>query len=182
MPNSDAACRLVVSAMKCWLSDSLESRSTEPPFAKNHLRAACAFSMVSAVVNVLEAIRNSVLSGLSLRSTLPSSMPSTFEMKCSRLPGCAKSSSAFTAMAGPRSEPPMPMLTMSVIASFARTSSAIFSIASKVSCTSARFCATRSFTGSRQPGVPGAGLRSNQCMTARFSVLLIGSPANIASR
>ena len=98
--------------------------------------------MVSIVVKVLLAIRNSVLSGCSCFEHAASSWPSTLLTKCRRLPVVAKASSASTAICGPRSEPPMPMLTTSVMAASARTASAKASIASSVACTSARSAAS----------------------------------------
>ena len=71
---------------------------------------------VSCVVNVLLATMNSAVSGFSFRSVSAMCVPSTLETKwtCrSRLP---YGLSASVAMTGPRSEPPMPMLTTSVIA------------------------------------------------------------------
>jgi hypothetical protein len=70
--------------------------------------------MVSWVVKVLEATMNSVRVGSSRRSTGVMSCPSTLETKCRRRPGWHQASSAGTAICGPRSEPPMPMLTTSV--------------------------------------------------------------------
>ena len=117
MPKARAASTLVVSAAK-W-----RAMSTLPDCSNQRL-ADCALAMVSAVVKVFEAIRNSVCSGARPRSTPASSWPSTFETKWKRLPGAANWSSASTAICGPRSEPPMPMLTTSVIVWSARTSSA----------------------------------------------------------
>ncbi len=77
-----------------------------------------------AVVKVLEAIRNSVCSGARSSSTASSSCPSTLETKWKCLPGAANSASACTAICGPRSEPPMPMFTTSVMVWSARTFSA----------------------------------------------------------
>ena len=74
MPNSFAAATLVVSAAK-WRAMSL------PPWVSNHCLAERAFVMVSIVVKVLDAIRNSVLLGRTRASTAASSCPSTLETK-----------------------------------------------------------------------------------------------------
>ncbi|MDT4835090.1 hypothetical protein FQZ97_687460 [compost metagenome] len=95
-----------------------------PPDCSYQRLAESAFVIVSAVVKVLEATRNSVCSGARPFSTPASSWPSTFETKWKRLPGATNSASASTAICGPRSEPPMPMLTTSVIVWSLRTFSA----------------------------------------------------------
>src|SRR5450759_4016766 len=66
MPNAWAAATLVVSATKC-------RAVSVPPCASNHALAECALVMVSIVVTVLLAIRNSVLSGLMRLNTAASS-------------------------------------------------------------------------------------------------------------
>ncbi len=58
MPKARAASTLVVSAAK-WRATST------PPDCANQRLADCALAMVSAVVKVFEAIRNSVCSGAS---------------------------------------------------------------------------------------------------------------------
>jgi hypothetical protein len=91
----------------------------------NQALAERALVIVSSVVKVLEAIRNSVLFGASFaQHREASSWPSMLETKWKRLPGMTNESSAATAICGPRSEPPMPMLTTSVMAASARTCSA----------------------------------------------------------
>ena len=50
--------------------------------------------------------------------------PSTFDTKCKRLPDVAKAAKACVTICGPMLEPPMPMLTMSVICASARICSA----------------------------------------------------------
>jgi hypothetical protein len=74
MPNLFAASTLVVSAAK-WPAMSV------PPDCSYQRLAESAFVIVSAVVKVFEAIRNSVCSGARSRSTPASSWPSTFETK-----------------------------------------------------------------------------------------------------
>ena len=77
-------------------------------------RAVAALVIVSMVVKVLEATITSVRAGSSPRKVSAMSAPSTFDTKCSRGPSW-KGASARVAIAGPRSEPPMPMLMTSVI-------------------------------------------------------------------
>jgi hypothetical protein len=173
MPSARAASTLVVRPMK-WRATSC------PPCCANQAIAECALVMVSAVVKVLEATRNTVLSARKPRSTACSSWPSTLETKCRRLPGARYASSARTAMAGPRSEPPMPMLTMSVMRSSARTRSAKSSMA--VCSVHAPRPAVLQFPADRPAGARPAGRRSRVCSTARCSVVLIGSPRSMASR
>ncbi|MNT18876.1 hypothetical protein D3C72_1541030 [compost metagenome] len=169
IPNLAAASVLVVSAQKCREIDKTAARSSLPPCATNHSRAECALTMVSSVVNDLEATRNKVDSGLTCASTWPSSWPSTFETKWKRLPSIRQSSSALTTMAGPRSEPPMPILTMSVICGLARTCSASASIWFRLTWTSCRALRTAALLPGSQLFNPSSGWRSSQCMTARSS-------------
>ncbi len=90
---------------------------------------------------------------------------------------------ARVAMAGPRSEPPMPILMTSVIGwpsaprtRPSRTSAAKLSIFSRTPITSGI-----TSLPSTRTGLPSK-LRKAVCRTARFSVVLIFSPANMASR
>ena len=86
----------------------------------------------------------------------------------------AYAASAATAICGPRSLPPMPILTTwrsgrSPLSARARTASAKASIASSTACTSL------------EHGASPGGARKAVCSMARPSVLLIAAPANIAS-
>ena len=75
--------------------------------------------MVSCVVKVLLATMMSVVSGFRLRSVLCSAQASGLLTKCTRtpvLPSLHSGARASAAMRGPRSEPPMPMFTTSVMA------------------------------------------------------------------
>ena len=119
---------------------------------------------------------NSVLCGRICSSTFCNACPSTLLTKWKRLPYIVCTRNACTAMHGPRSEPPMPMLTTSVMAGLARTDSANARNSSLVACTASQ-------TGMSEAGSPdGSGVRSNQCMTCRCSLALMTSPANMASR
>ena len=108
MPNLDVSERLVETAANCRVT------AVSPKAAFSHARADCAFIMVSMVVKVLEETMNSVRAGLRLFSVSARCAPSTFEMKCVAMVSCAKGDSACAAMAGPRSDPPMPILTTAV--------------------------------------------------------------------
>ena len=168
MPNSAAAATLLVRATK-WRATSW------PPLALNQASAERALTIVSKVVKLLDATTKSVVSGFKGASTAVNSWPSTFDTKWKRLPGITKSCKATTAICGPRSEPPMPMFTTSVICASALMVSAKANIGFKVACT----CASGS---AKSPPKEPSGWRSSQCITARSSVVLMGSPRNIASR
>ena len=74
MPNFATSAPLVETATKCLrMADS--SRS----FASSHVRAVCAFVMVSIVVNVFDAMTKSVSSGSRSRVFSKKSAPSTLE-------------------------------------------------------------------------------------------------------
>ena len=70
-----------------------------------------AFVSVSIVVNVFDDTTNSVSAGSSPASAPAMSAPSTLDTKRAASSGWRNASSARAAIAGPRSEPPMPMLT-----------------------------------------------------------------------
>ena len=148
-----------------------------PPCVANQALADCALVIVSMVVKVLLATKNRVLLALSFAKVAAISCPSTLLTKCMRLPVVAKASNASTAICGPRSEPPIPMLTMSVMAPSARTLSAKASMASSVPCTWANACASWVLAVAASTGA-----RKSVCHTSRCSVVLITSPANMASR
>ena len=93
--------------------------------------------MVSAVVKVLEATNTKVLFGFNGFKTRLISWASTFDTKCMRLPVVAKSFSAIVAINGPKSEPPIPIFTTSVMLLLARIFSAKANIGFKVPCTKA---------------------------------------------
>ena len=107
MPNSATLSSRVDTAAKCLLT------AASPSCATTYARALAAFAIVSCVVKVLEDTINSVCARSRLDSVSAISAPSTLETKCVRGPPCEKGDSALAAMAGPRSEPPMPILTTS---------------------------------------------------------------------
>ena len=104
MPKRAAASTLLVAATKC-------SSIRVPPCARNQARAVAALVIVSCVVKVLLATTKSVSAGRCRRSTEARSAPSTLATKWKVSPGWAKPARARTAICGPRSLPPMPMLT-----------------------------------------------------------------------
>ena len=175
MPKAATASLLVESATKCWPA------SASPSAAATQARALCALASVSWVVKVFEATMNSVVSGRQRFSTSPSAVPSTLETKCGVGPPPLNGVKASTAIAGPRSEPPMPILTTS--ANFcpvaprrvpARTASAKPFICSSTRWTSGITSRPSTRTGGR------GGARSAVCSTARFSEVLMRSPLNMA--
>ena len=107
-------------------------------------------------------------------STAAMSAPSMLETRRQRR-RMADAASAPVAIAGPRSEPPMPMLTTSVIRSSARGSGRRRRPSGRAPRAPRR---RRHAVDARRPP---AGARSAVCSTARSSVTLICSPANIAA-
>ena len=102
------ALRLVDNATMLWLI-SLSVSSV-----KSQSFAVFALVMVSIVVNVFEAMRINVLFGSNPYVVSKKSLPSTFEIKCKLGPSFEKALSAFTLITGPKSDPPIPMLIISV--------------------------------------------------------------------
>ena len=66
---------------------------------------------VSCVVKVFDSTVNSVVSASTFFSVSARCVPSTLDTKCTPMPGRQNGRSASVTMYGPRSEPPMPMLT-----------------------------------------------------------------------
>ena len=137
MPNSATLSSWVETAAK-W-----SPTAASPTPCAIQARAVLALVIVSSVVKVFDETMNKVRDGSSPRSVSPMSAPSTFETKWLRNCGGAKGASARVAMAGPRSEPPMPILMTSVIGwpsaprtRPSRTSAAKLSIFSRVPMTS----------------------------------------------
>ena len=107
IPNFATSSALVDTATKCLATAS----SLPRPFTIQS-RAVRAFVMVSIVVNVFDEITNSVDSGSRPSVASRKSAASAFDTKCAVRPGWAKSRSGFVRpSSGPRSDPPMPMLT-----------------------------------------------------------------------
>ncbi len=139
--------------------------------------------MVSRVVKVLDTTMNSVSAGSRSWVASQKSVPSMLDTKRTVRSRSLKFSSASYAMAGPRSLPPMPMLTrlrmgrpVWPVQDPERMASAKPAMASSTACTSGTTSTpSTSMTWS-------AGARRATCSTARSSVTLILSPANMASR
>ena len=146
-------------------------------------RAVRALVRVSRVVNVLLLTMNSVSAGS--RSIVASRMstPSTFDTNRNVRARSEYWRRASVAIAGPRSEPPMPMLItfrigfpVNPVHSLSRTRIANAAIRSRTSWTSA----TTSWPSTIKRSLAGA--RRAVWRTARSSVVLMRSPANIAAR
>ena len=92
--------------------------------------------------------------------------------------------SASYAMTGPRSEPPMPMLTTAVIRSpvCARPLAGADALGELAHLGAARAWTSAGRPGRRREGELPAAPAARVCRTARSSVVLMCSPANIASR
>ena len=175
IPNSATAARFADAATKCRAT-----AASSPRASRSQRRAARAFVIVSTVVKVFEATTNSVRAGSSPCSVESRCAPSTLETKWTRGPSACGASARHT-IRGPRSDPPMPMLTTSAIRSPAwprqrpeRTASEKRSIAASPRSTPARNASSTSHTGDSRES------RSNACSTARSSVSLMRSPENIA--
>ena len=177
IPKAATASALVETATKCFAiaPSSPKARSTQS-------RAEPALAIVSWVVKVFEETIKSVSAGSRSRTASAKSVPSTLDTNRSVRLRSLLCRSAWQAITGPRSEPPMPMLTTARIGlpvwpvhRPARTSVAYAAIASSTACT---------------PGTTSSpskticcdlGARRATCKTARRSVTLIRSPQNIAS-
>ena len=170
------AAALTETAAKCAGTAAAPSRSC------NQARAASALARVSWVLKVLEQTMNSVRAGSAEDSASTNCEPSTLATNARRGAPAAWACNASTAMAGPRSEPPMPILmTRSKGCPVdprtlpERTDSANFSIRSRSRRTSG--ITSTPCTRTTSPGAPIR--RSAVCSTARRSVVLMSSPSNI---
>mmetsp|Transcript_11067 Transcript_11067/g.37682 ORF Transcript_11067/g.37682 Transcript_11067/m.37682 type:complete len:209 (-) Transcript_11067:184-810(-) len=166
---------LVERATKCCAT----AASGAPPW-RNHALALCALVIVSWVVKVLEATTKSVVAGSRARRVSAMCVPSTLLTKCTRRSRLLYALRASVTITGPRSEPPMPMLTTSAIPLPvypshwpSRTALTNTFIRSSTSLTSG----ITSLPSTRM-GVLER-LRRATWSTARFSVVLIFSPANM---
>mmetsp|Transcript_18755 Transcript_18755/g.44506 ORF Transcript_18755/g.44506 Transcript_18755/m.44506 type:complete len:209 (-) Transcript_18755:185-811(-) len=175
MPKSATAVALVESAAKC-----LATAEASPSCSTSHFLAECAFVIVSWVVNVLEATRKSVVSAGHCSSVSAMCEPSTFETKSTFMSRLLYDLSASVTMTGPRSLPPMPMLTTCVIGLPVKP----FHTPPRTLSTKGLSLSSTAFTSgitslpSTRIGVL-ARLRSATCSTARPSVALILSPENM---
>src|SRR6056300_809173 len=110
IPNFETPSAFVLTATKCFATSD-----GAPPSAKNHSFALCAFFMVSCVVKVLEAMMKRVVSWLTFFKTSHKSAPSTFATKWKFISSVTKGFNALITMRGPKSLPPIPIFTTSVI-------------------------------------------------------------------
>merc|ERR1711892_463171 len=81
---------------------------------KNHFFADFAFVIVSCVVKVFDAMMNRVVSAYSFLTVSARCVPSMLETKWT-FTSFLNGFNASVTINGPKSEPPMPILTMSVI-------------------------------------------------------------------
>ncbi len=114
---SPARCRtpltsfsLVETATKCFATCASSLAR-----ARNHARADRALVIVSCGRERLRRDDEQRRLGIQPAQRLGQVRPSTFDTKCRRGPSRAYGVSAAVAIAGPRSDPPMPMLTTSVM-------------------------------------------------------------------
>lgn len=82
--------------------------------SRNQSLAVSAFDRVSIVVNDLDARMNKVVSWFKPRNKLEVCVPSIDEMKC-KLTGECTVCKLWVIISGPRSDPPTPIFTTSVI-------------------------------------------------------------------
>mmetsp|Transcript_47568 Transcript_47568/g.97269 ORF Transcript_47568/g.97269 Transcript_47568/m.97269 type:complete len:283 (-) Transcript_47568:172-1020(-) len=176
IPNFSTAGALVLMATKC-LATAASSFSA----STSHCLAVPAFIIVSCVVNVLEHTRKRVVSGSSPLSVSVTCVPSTLETNFTSS-SVAYDLSASVTMTGPRSEPPMPMLTACVnflpvkpTRSPDRTWVTKERMRARTSLTAGMTSAPSTRIGVLER------LRSATCSTGRPSVVLITAPLNIAS-
>ena len=108
MPNFLTSPALVETATKCLAT------ACSPKASISHLRQVLAFVIVSMVVNVLEETINSVVSGSILFKTSAQAVPSIFEIKKQLISLAQYLRKASQAITGPKSDPPIPILTILV--------------------------------------------------------------------
>ena len=153
--------------------------------SRSHVRALRAFVSVSSVVKVLETTIKSVVSGSRPRVFSTKSEGSILDTKRAVMSVSAYGRSASYTITGPKSEPPIPILTM-VFIDFPvmpfhlpeRTRSQKAYILSSVRRTSA----TVSWPSTTNVPIWSAGRRSAVCKTARSSVVLTCFPLYISAR
>ena len=169
MPKFDTSRLFVDSATKCC--ETTASGSWEVTALRTQSRACCALDIVSAVVKVLDAIMKRVASGSHRLRVSTKSAGSTFDTKKNAMFGWVNARSASWAMAGPKSDPPMPIFTTDSILfpvnprqSPLRTRSARTDMRSSTECTASTM-STPSTTNWEF-----RGRRNALCKTARSSV------------
>ena len=134
-------------------------------------------------MNVFEATRKSVSAGFTARSVSARCVGSTFETKWHLIERFEYGVRATDAIAGPRSLPPMPMLTTCRI--LLPVNPRHFPVRTLIENSSilSRVLRTSGITSlpSTKTCASGSTLRKAVCSTARFSVAFILSPVNILS-
>ncbi len=134
------------------------------------------------MVKVLEEIINSVVSGFRSASVAPRWAPSTFDTKWTRGPPRANGRNALHTVNGPRSEPPIPMLTTWVKGLPVIPCIVPPLIASEKARTRSRMATTSGMTSCPSTQIGWFDrLRKATCKAARLSVVLTRRPSNIAA-
>lgn len=180
IPNSLTSFRLVDTATMCLAT------APSPSSAVSHVRTVRAFSIVSTVVNVFDTTTTRVVSGDRPLSARATSIGSTLARKRSCLPWASSAASwsvrkAVWTKSGPRKEPPMPTATTEVrgfpVAPF-HSPDLTFSEKALILSSTSQTSGTTSFPSATSLAPRGALVAT--CSTARSSVELMCSPANIA--
>ena len=133
IPNAWADAKLVDTAAKCSATASSPSAST------SQCLASMALAMVSCVVNVLLTTMNKVFSGFNPDNTDSRCAPSTLLTKCVFGPPEWLCNPLVT-INGPKSDPPIPMFTTSVISLDACIDSAKSNMRSRTASTPGMTC------------------------------------------
>ena len=149
------------------LADTANRRESSP----SHGRSSAALSNVSCVPKLLDTSTTAVRAGSSRAINAVVAPASALLRKCTRKRPSSKSRSASTASRGPRSEPPMPTLTMSVT-SLARSAGTSARMRSSAAAT----CARADSTTAPRP----SAARSAVCRAGLPSDGLTMAPSNIA--
>mmetsp|Transcript_25820 Transcript_25820/g.86785 ORF Transcript_25820/g.86785 Transcript_25820/m.86785 type:complete len:261 (+) Transcript_25820:943-1725(+) len=187
MPNNEVSSNLVETAATCCRTTSASVASGM--FAKSHVLIVAAFIIVSAVVNDLDTTITSVSdaskSAVCRAKSTGSTLATNFKVR--PFAAAAHFGSAFNASnknSGPRYDPPMPMATtvfntlpVAPRHSPDRTLAEKSLTRSRTSCTNGTWS-----TPSTTMGAEPLGARKATWYTARSSVKLILSPANMLSR
>ena len=100
--------------LSAWVDTATKWRrtaSSSPSCPTSQSRALLAFVSVSIVENVFEETMNKVSAGSRSRVASAMSAPSTFDTNRNVIERSEKSRNASVPIAGPRSDPPIPMFT-----------------------------------------------------------------------
>ena len=178
-PSACAKAGLAVTATNCcgnW--------AALQPASCNQRLAEAASVRVSCVVKVLLCTMNKVREASKGAKVVAKLQGSTFDTWCTRTAGAFNSAdnwlSASVAMRGPRSEPPMPRFTTSVMAWPLKPCSSPWRKRSAKSVKRVSSCCTSAAMAAPQGGDALWPARKAMCNTGRCSVVLIASPLNMA--